>query len=105
LYFQDAEFSALMLRHGCALHLLNDVTYGQIVNMIDLPSGGVHIELERIFQNFDLWERRYILPLVRETVTDDPHEMPKKLASETIFPGINKIIYIFDFIGKTQRHI
>ncbi len=76
-----------MLRHGYALHLLNDVIYGQIVNMFDLPTDGVHVELERIFQNFDLWERRYILPIVRDSETDDPDEMPKILPSETIFPG------------------
>lgn len=73
-----------MLRKGVALHLLADATYGQIVNTKDLPEGKAHPELTRIFENQDLWERRYILPLVRETVTDDPNVMPRTLPSETI---------------------
>ena len=73
-----------MLRRGIALHLLADDVYGQIVNMMDLPKGRVHPELHRIFENHDLWERRYILPIVRETVTDDPNVMPQTLPSETI---------------------
>ena len=73
-----------MLRKGVALHLLADATYGQIVNTKDLPEGIAHPELTRIFENQDLWERRYILPIVRETVTDDPNVMPQTLPSETI---------------------
>ena len=73
-----------MLQRGTALHLLADDVYGQIVNMMDLPKGRVHPELHRIFENHDLWERRYILPLVRETVTDDPDVMPQTFPSETI---------------------
>ena len=76
-----------MLRRGYALHILNDVTYGQIVNMRNLPVGVPHPELDRIFENFDLWERRYISPIVRETEMDYADDMPQKLPSETIYPG------------------
>ena len=88
LTFQDSAFSSAMLRRGYALHLLNDDTYGQIVNMQNLPAGAAHPELERIFENFDLWERRYILKIVQETEMDYPDDMPQKLPAETIYPGI-----------------
>ena len=76
-----------MLKQGFALHLLGDLVYGQIVNMMDLPGGRLHPELSRIFENHDLWERRYILPIVRESETEDPEEMPKLLPSETMRMG------------------
>ena len=82
-----------MLQRGYALHILNDVTYGQIVNMHNLPVGVAHPELDRIFENFDLWERRYILPIVRESETDSPDAEPKKLPSETVFPGLLPSFY------------
>ena len=82
--FQDQAFSATSLRNGVSLHLLADDIYGQIVNMMRVPEGKAHPELSRIFENQDLWERRYILPLVRETVTDHPTEIAKTNPSETI---------------------
>lgn len=90
---QDSEFSQAMLCRGIALHLINDVIYGQLVNMRNVPTGLAHPELERIFENFDLWERRYILPIVRESETDSPDAVPKKLPSETVFPGLLPSFY------------
>lgn len=51
LFFQDFEFSRSLIRRGVALHLLNKRTYGQIVNLINLPEGKLHPELFRIFEN------------------------------------------------------
>ena len=76
-----------MLRRRFALHLINEAIYGQIVNMQDMPVGGIHNEMTRIFENFDLWEQRYILPTVRDSETDEPEQMPKTLAEDTFSPG------------------
>ena len=80
-----------MLRRGLALHLLNFEVFGQIVNLVDLPEVKVHPELFRIFQNHDLWERRYVLQLVRDSETDDPEDIPKIMPSETFKKGFFKI--------------
>ena len=82
-----------MLRQGRALHLLNDNCYGQIVNLAGLPEGKLHPELFRIFQNHDLWERRYILQLVRDSETDDPNDVPKIMPAETFTKGF--LYYLF----------
>ena len=45
------------------LNLLIKHNYGEIVNMKDIPDTQ-HPELYRIFENYLLWERRYITPEV-----------------------------------------
>ena len=80
----DSIFSFNMKNSSIAMHVLNDYTYGQLVNTKDVPEDKIHTELTRIFENHDLWERRYILEAVRKTTTKDPTQMPEILPKDTI---------------------
>ena len=51
------------LKNIAHLNLLIKHNYGEIVNMKDIPDTQ-HPELYRIFENYLLWERRYITPEV-----------------------------------------
>lgn len=86
-----------MIRRGYALHLINDVIYGQIVNMFNVSTEFSHPELERIFENFDLWEQRYILQIVRDSETNSPQDLPKILPADTVFPGLHFVEAVFEF--------
>jgi len=70
-----------MTRRGYALHLINDVIYGQIVNMRNVTTDMAHPEL------FDLWEERYILQIVRDSETNCPEDLPKISPADTVIPG------------------
>ena len=49
--------------------MMVDETYGQIVSMKILPVNKQTPELYRIYENGQLWEERYIDPLVRHGIS------------------------------------
>ena len=57
----DSIFSASLTNElNLPIYLINEKTYGQIVNIKDFPEDKLHPELTRIMENHDLWEKRYI---------------------------------------------
>ena len=57
----DSIFSATLTNElNLPIYLINDKTYGQIVNIKDVAKDKLHPELTRIMENHDLWEKRYI---------------------------------------------
>ena len=49
--------------------MMVDETYGQIVSMKNLPLNKQTPELYRSYENGQLWEERYIEPLVRQGIS------------------------------------
>ena len=49
--------------------MIVDETYGQIVSMKNIPIGRKTPEFYRMFENGQLWEERYIEPLIREGIS------------------------------------
>ena len=66
----DFLFSA-QLKKNTSLRMIVDETYGQIVSMKNVPVGKEKPELYRIFENGQLWEERYIEPILREGISRD----------------------------------
>ena len=61
----DSFFSATISNElNIPIHLINDKTYGQLVNVKDVPDK-LHPEMTRIMENHDLWEKRYIQEQVK----------------------------------------
>ena len=57
----DSIFSATLTNElNLPIYLINDKTYGQIVNIKEIAEDKLHPELTRIMENHDLWEKRYI---------------------------------------------
>ena len=57
----DSFFSGTVTNElNIPIHLINDKTYGQLVNMKGVPDDKLHPEITRIMENHDLWEKRYI---------------------------------------------
>ena len=57
----DSFFSATVTNElNIPIYLINDKTYGQLVNMKGVPDDKLHPEITRIMENHDLWEKRYI---------------------------------------------
>ena len=54
-----------------SLRMILDQTYGQIVSMKNVPNGKETPELYRMFENGQLWDKRYIKPMVREGISRD----------------------------------
>ena len=59
------------LKKITSLRMILDETYGQIVSMKNVPIGKETPELYRMFENVQLWEERYIEPMVREGISRD----------------------------------
>ena len=72
--------------YNVPIYVLNDKTYGQLVNIKNVPDK-LHPELTRIMENHDLWEKRYIQEKVIKTTTKDPEQMPEILPKETVQNG------------------
>ena len=69
------------------IYILNDKTYGQLVNLNKIDEKRLRPELTRIMENHDLWERRYIQEKIIKTTTKNPDEMPEILPKDTVLPG------------------
>ena len=72
---EDAWFSSEMTKRNIRLKILNEKTYGQIVNILYFnhlnPNQKyltLYPELGRFFENHDLWQKRYIDPDVIDTL-------------------------------------
>ena len=52
------------LKKVAYLYVMNDKSYGQLVNDKDIPVDAIIPELYRMLENHQLWERRYILSQV-----------------------------------------
>ena len=83
----DFLFSA-QLKKNTSLRMIVDETYGQIVSMKNIPIGRKTPEFYRMFENGQLWEERYIEPLIREGISRH-----KKLKVNTY-----KQFYFFIFV-------
>ena len=59
------------LKRVTSLRMILDKTYGQIVSMKNVPIGKETPELYRMFENGQLWEKRYMEPMVREGISRD----------------------------------
>ena len=75
------------LKKSTSLRMIVDETYGQIVSMKNVLIRKETPELYRNFENGQLWEERYIEPIVREGISRD-----KKLRVNTF-----KQFYFFYF--------
>ena len=64
----DSQLS-YRLRKSNILYLVTDKTYGQLVDTTNFPKDAKHPELFRVFENFRLWQKRYILPKVCQKST------------------------------------
>ena len=53
------------LKQNAPLYLLVDQTYGELLNYKMIEEHKSNIEFFRIFENFNLWTKRYIQPQVR----------------------------------------
>ena len=53
------------LKKVASLYLMNDKSYGQIVNAREIPSNAKTPELYRMLENHQLWQNRYISSKVR----------------------------------------
>ena len=60
----DTHLSNCLKRKSHILNLMTDKTYGQLVDTHNFPKEKKHPELFRVFENFQLWQQRYILPEV-----------------------------------------
>lgn len=60
----DTHLSNSLKRKSHILNLMTDKTYGQLVDTHSFPKEKKHPELFRVFENFQLWQQRYILPEV-----------------------------------------
>ena len=62
----DSFFSGTITNElDLPIYLINSKTYGQIVNVKEVPDNKLNPELTRIMENHDLWEKRYIQEQVR----------------------------------------
>ena len=52
------------LKQNAPLYLLVDQTYGELLNYKMIEEHKSNIEFFRIFENFNLWTKRYIQPQV-----------------------------------------
>ena len=59
------------LKKNTSLRMIVDETYGQIVSMKNVLIRKETPELYRNFENGQLWEERYIEPIVREGISRD----------------------------------
>ena len=59
------------LKQNTSLRMIVDETYGQIVSMKNVLIRKETPELYRMFENGQLWEERYIEPIVREGISRD----------------------------------
>ena len=66
----DFLFST-QLKKNTSLRMILDETYGRIVSMKNVPIGKERPELYRMFENGQLWEERYIEPIIREGISRD----------------------------------
>ena len=65
----DSFFSATLTNDmNIPIHLINGKTYGQLVNVKNIPEDKLHPELTRIMENHDLWEKRYIQEQASKTL-------------------------------------
>ena len=53
------------LKKVASLYLMNDKSYGQIVNAREIPNNAKTPELYRMLENHQLWQNRYISSKVR----------------------------------------
>ena len=66
----DSFFSGTIINDlELPIHLINSKTYGQIVNVKEVPDNKLNPELTRIMENHDLWEKRYIQDQVRTFIS------------------------------------
>ena len=64
----DSNVDSLLsetIRKMVPLVVITDKSYGQVINMIDVPEVE-HPELHRLLENHQLWEHRYIKNTVRK---------------------------------------
>lgn len=102
----DSFFSEKLAESGIPVMLLNDVTYGQLVNLRNIQEEKLHPELTRIMENHDLWEARYITERVRKTTSKDPDVMPEISARNTTRKGICEDTFNMEmFTEKFAEHM
>ncbi len=105
--YTDAIFSSTLANLSIPIHLMNDKTYGQLVNIKGFPWEKLHPELVRIMENHDLWESRYIQEQIIKSSSKSPDEMPEILPKDTVKPGNCRDTYHFPLFTEmyTQQWI
>ena len=91
------------LKKLAPMKMLTDKNYGQLVNLLNFPTDSKTPELLRTFENFALWEKRYILPSATTHIVYDGSTKPKKYDKEFFKP--TKCPDVFTFQLFTSRYI
>merc|ERR1711971_509350 len=108
---QEETFFTILsreLKKVSSLYVLNDKTYGQIINAKQIPTKTKTPELHRMLENHQLWEKRYISIAERNTVSYDSKNAtynPDALDSEKCPDIYSKDIFTDRFIEEYSKEV